>query len=343
MKRILIGIILGLIFSLTSGTAALAAEAAEDSSFILFPFWWIILALVVLSGLVIIDVQILAFLARRKKTKVKVGDIDIYYEIHGKGEPLVLIPGLGGNISNFARIIPTLAENYRVIAMDNRGAGQTDKPDIPYTMEMMAEDVAGLLNFVRAEKAHIFGISMGGMIAQHFALEYPQRVTSLILGSTTPGGPNSVGFEETVNTVNPEQRKNLSPEEDARAIMSMVYTKKFINNNPELIEELVAQRVQNPPDPVGRERQFQAASAHDTFERLPEIEAPTLVIAGDEDTVVSPENSQILTSRIPNSKLEILKGVGHGFVTEASEDTSRIVLKFLTEINQETSPVEEKE
>jgi pimeloyl-ACP methyl ester carboxylesterase len=122
----------------------------------------------------------------------KVGDINIYYEIHGKGEPLVLIYGYVGHSGLWFRQIPTLSKKYRVIAFDNRGIGQSDKPDIPYTMAMMAADIAGLLDIIGIDAAHVFGISMGGMIAQHFALNYPQRVISLILGCTYCGGLHSI-------------------------------------------------------------------------------------------------------------------------------------------------------
>ena len=266
--------------------------------------------------------------------KVKVGDINIYYEMHGEGEPLVLIPGMAVSTSQFMRIIPALSQNYQVVAVDNRGAGQSGKPDTPYTFGMMANDLAGLLDESGIKAAHIFGVSMGGMIVQHFALGYPEKVISLILGCTTPGGPHSIGFEEAQNTVNPERHKALTVEESARALLSNLLTKKFIDNNPELVEELVALYLKNPPDPVGRVRQFQAGFSHDTYESLPDIKAPTLVITGDEDKLIPPENSTILASRIPNSKLVILEGVGHGFYMEALENTAGTILDFLDQNKQ---------
>jgi len=116
---------------------------------------------------------------------VKVGDINMYYEIHGEGEPLLLTAGGGMGLAGWARQTPEFSEKYRVIVFDNRGAGRTDAPDTPYSIEMMADDTAGLLDALGIEKAHILGLSMGGMIAQEFALKYPQRVKSLILATTT--------------------------------------------------------------------------------------------------------------------------------------------------------------
>ena len=271
--------------------------------------------------------------------KVKVGDINIYYEMHGEGDPLVLIPGLASSSSEFIRIIPALSQSYRVVAVDNRGAGQSDKPDIPYTLDMMADDLAGLVDEIGIKAAHIFGVSMGGMIVQHFALGYPEKVISLILGCTTPGGPHSIGFEEAQNTVDPERHETLTVEESARALLSNLFTKKFIDNNPELVEEWVALYLKNPPDPVGRIRQFQAVFSHDTYESLPYIKAPTLVITGDEDKMIPPGNSTVLASKIPNSKFVILEGVGHGFCTEVLEDTTRTILDFLEQNKQHTSNV----
>ena len=115
---------------------------------------------------------------------IHVNDIEMYYEIHGEGEPLVLIVGLGTDLSEWDGIIGWLAKKYRVFAFDNRGAGRTDKPDLPYSLEMMADDTEGLMNALAIEQAHILGISMGGRIALAFVLQHPQRVKSLILVST---------------------------------------------------------------------------------------------------------------------------------------------------------------
>jgi len=261
--------------------------------------------------------------------KVKVNDINMYYEIHGEGEPLAMIMGYTGDLTRWSRILPYLTKEYKLILFDNRGIGQTDKPDIPYTFKMMADDLAGLLDAISIKAAHIFGVSMGGGIAQHLALDYPEKVISLILGCTSPGGPNSVSSEDALSTISPEISQALSPEESVRSMLSIGFTKKFIENNPTFIEELVAQRIQNPPNSIGRARQYEAINTHDTYERLSDIKTPTLVVAGDEDVLVNPENSHILASRIPNSKLVILKELGHSFILEAPEKSSKVIIDFL--------------
>jgi len=112
---------------------------------------------------------------------IKVNDINMYYEIHGQGEPLLLIMGMGADLSVWGDNIQWLAEKYQVIAFDNRGAGRTDKPDIPYSIEMMAEDTIGLMDWLNIKRAHIIGASMGSLIAQRIAAYHSERVKSLIL------------------------------------------------------------------------------------------------------------------------------------------------------------------
>ena len=149
---------------------------------------------------------------------VKVGDISIYYEIHGEGEALVLIMGYGGSSLGWFRQIPVFSRGFKVVAFDNRGTGRSDKPDIPYTMKMMAGDVAGLLEAIGIDAAHIYGVSMGGRIAQEFALRYPEKVVSLILGCTSCGGTHTIMPDDEVMTVffDMERMKRLTPEEGAR-------------------------------------------------------------------------------------------------------------------------------
>lgn len=261
----------------------------------------------------------------------KVGDTNIYYEIHGEGEPLVLIYGYVGHSGLWFRQVPVLSKKYRVIAFDNRGVGRTDKPDIPYTMGMMAGDIAGLLDVIGVGAAHIFGISMGGMIAQHFALNYPQRVISLILGCTACGGVHMVQAEpESMAALfDFERLSKMTPEEVTRQAMPFCYSQEFIERNPAIIEERVARQLEYPTPGHGAIRQAGAIMGHDTYELLSKIDLPALVIAGDNDRLIPVENSRILASRIPGAELVILKGPGHEFFIEDPEDVNRTILDFL--------------
>jgi len=261
----------------------------------------------------------------------KVGDINIYYEIHGKGEPLVLIYGYVGHSELWFRQVPVLSKKYQVIAFDNRGVGRSDKPDIPYTMTTMAADIAGLLDVIDVDAAHIFGISMGGMIAQHFALNYPQRVISLILGCTYCGGVHSIqpGPESMAALFDFERLRKMTPEEVTRQAMPFCYSQEFITKNPDIIEERVAKQLEYPTPDHGAIRQAGAIMGHDTYELLPRIKLPTLVIAGDNDRLIPVGNSRILASRIPEAELVILKGPGHEFFIEAAEEANKTILDFL--------------
>jgi 3-oxoadipate enol-lactonase len=261
----------------------------------------------------------------------KVGDINIYYEIHGKGEPLVLIYGYTGDSGLWFRQIPALSKKYRVIAFDNRGVGRTDKPDIPYTMLMMAGDISGLLDAIGIDAAHVFGISMGGMIAQHFALNYPQKTTSLILGCTFCGGVHTIQPqpESLAILFDFERMKKMTLEEVVRQFIPFLFSQEFIEKNPDIVEERVAISLEYPTPMHGVTRQAGAILGHDTYELLPRIKSPTLVIAGDNDRLIPVENSRILASKIPKAELVIIKGAGHEFFIEAAEEANKIVLGFL--------------
>jgi len=261
----------------------------------------------------------------------KVGDINIYYETHGKGEPLVLIYGYAGHSGLWFRQISALSKKYQVIAFDNRGVGRSDKPDIPYTMAMMAGDVAGLLDVIGVDTAHIFGISMGGMIAQHFALSHPQRVISLILGCTTCGGVHSILAkpEALAAFFDFERMKKMTLEEVVRQLIPFLFSQEFIEKNPDIVEERVAKSLEYPTPMHGVTRQAGAIMGQNTYELLPEIKLPTLVIAGDNDRLIPVENSRLLASRIPKAELVIIKGAGHEFFIEDAEEANKIVLGFL--------------
>lgn len=263
--------------------------------------------------------------------RARVGDINIYYEIHGNGDALAMIMGLGGGIPWLSRQIPVFSNRYQVVAFDNRGTGGTDAPDIPYSMEMMADDLAGLLEYIGIKSAHIFGISMGGMIAQHFTLLYPEKVKTLILGATTCGGTNRIlpDTEAIKVLFDMEGMQKITPEERARQTLPFVFSQSFINSNQALIQELLAKMVGHVTPLHGYMRQTGAVMGHDTYQRLSEIKVPTLIIAGDADKLVPVENSRLIASKIPNAELVILKNMGHGFNIEAADKVNDIILSFL--------------
>jgi len=266
-------------------------------------------------------------LERAKMPTTKVGDINMYYEIHGNGDPLVIIPGLGSSTAYFFRQIPALAEEYRVIAFDNRGNGLSDKPDIPCSTETMADDAAGLLDALRIRKAHIYGHSMGGMIAQHLALRYPEMAASLILACTSCGGRHVVPVDQEfiANSFDTQQ----SPEERIRGRLRFVFSQKFIDNNPDIIEHYISLYVKYTSPPHTYVRQAEAIVNHDTYDQLHEIKVPTLVITGTHGRLQPVETSRTLASRIPNAELIIMDGLRHLLYIEGAEDVNKAILSFL--------------
>jgi len=260
----------------------------------------------------------------------KVGDIDIYYESHGDGEPILLIQGYGQYSGQWAALIPRFSREYRVICFDNRGTGRSDKPDMPYTMKMLAADASGLLDAIGIDRAHVFGVSMGGMIAQEFALNYPDKVISLILGCTLCGGKNMVPQTREAREFlfSPEMAK-LPVAERARATVPWLWNQEFIGKHPEAVEWYVEVTSRYPTPTNGYVRQAQAIAGHDTYDRLPQIKAPTLVITGSADRIIPAGNSNVLASRIPNAELIMLENSGHGFVGDAAAEATKAILDFL--------------
>ncbi len=250
----------------------------------------------------------------------------IYWDEQGAGEPLLLIMGLGYPSAMWHRSRPVLAKQYRTIAVDNRGSGQSEVPTGPYSMPLMASDAAAVLDAAGSESAHVFGVSMGGMITQEFALQYPNRVRSLILGCTAAGGPTAVRAEAEVNRV--LMSRDLTPEEMARAMRPYVYD----SHTPvEKIEGDLEVRRKWFPKPEGYAAQLQGILGWESYSRLPQITAPTLVIHGESDLLIPPANGKLIAERIPGAEFVLLPHASHIFATDQPEAAHNAVLKFLSE------------
>jgi 3-oxoadipate enol-lactonase len=237
----------------------------------------------------------------------------------------VLSMGLGYPSSAGHRTRPVLASKYRTIALDNRGVGRSDQPPGAYTIAQMAADAAAVLDAAGVDSAHIFGISMGGMIAQEFALLYPKRVRSLILGCTAAGGPSAVRSEPDATQML-MSRGNMTSEEAAQAALPFIY---YPTTPRELIEEDLEMR---RPWFVSRESynaQLQGVLTFESYSRLSQISAPTLVIHGASDRLVPAANGKLIAAKIPGAKLIILPNASHIFTTDQPEAANRAILEFL--------------
>jgi pimeloyl-ACP methyl ester carboxylesterase len=252
--------------------------------------------------------------------KVKVGDVNLNYDLRGKGEPLLMIMGLGASSATWdPELVEDLARTFRVITFDNRGTGQSDKPDAPYSIEMFADDAAGLLKQLDIPRAHIFGVSMGGMIAQEFALRHPSHIASLTLGCTTAGGTHSIPPPPESIKILTAPRVGVPPEDVIRRGWPLGYTQKYIAENRAKLEAAIPRLLKYPTPPFAFQRQLEGTYTLKTFERLPQIKAPTLVITGAEDVLIPAKNSEIIAAQIPGAKLHILADVGHAFMVNRDE------------------------
>lgn len=247
----------------------------------------------------------------------------IAWEERGSGRPLLLIQGLGYARWSWEPVVPLLAEQYRVLFFDNRGIGESDKPEGPYSARVMADDALQVLDDAGVDRAHVLGASLGGMIAQELAVAAPERVDKLVLCCTTPGGAATVPMPQVTVDLFAEAA-TLPPE---------VALRRFVENAlsadaaAELVQEIFDRRVANPLDPAGWQAQAAAGLGFQGVDGA--IAAPTLIVTGTDDNVVDPRNADVLAEQIPAARLERIDGAGHLFFWEQPDRFVRIVREFL--------------
>lgn len=271
---------------------------------------------------------------------VRVGDVELYYEEHGSGEPLLCIMGLAADSTAWVLQIPDFAKQHRTIVYDNRGVGRSSRPRGPYTIVQMADDAAGLLDALHVERAHVLGISMGGMIAQELALRHPERIRRLVLACTYPEPDADVlaqreaGLAAFGGTVGPDGRAQvdfgaIDPFAFFQHLLPRVFNMDFISRELPRLMELFGGALQYGFDPEAIMAQVEATMGHRTTDRLHAIKAPTLVLTGDADRLIPCASSDILARHIPNARLVKIPGGSHGFNIEVPERFNREVLDFL--------------
>jgi pimeloyl-ACP methyl ester carboxylesterase len=260
--------------------------------------------------------------------KVKTGEIELYYEEHGAGEPLVLIPGFGNGLWIWFKQVSALSEKFRVITFDPRGISRSAAPDEPISIRMIADDVAALLCALRIDGAHILGASFGGFVAQEFALAYPQMTRSLILCCTSFGGPHHIPPPlTTLQAI--ASTKGLNTEERVRENLLLAFSPGYLEENTEEVKKVIEMRAANPVPEHAYLHQLQAAMVFNTEERVPDISTPTLVITGDADIIVPFDNSRNLASRIHGASLVIIEGGSHTFFIERAAEFNHTVSEFI--------------
>jgi 3-oxoadipate enol-lactonase len=273
-------------------------------------------------------------------SSTKVGDVELYYEQHGGGDPLLLIMGLAADSTAWLFQVPDFARRYRTIVFDNRGVGRSAKPAGPYSIHQMADDAAGLLDALDVRRAHVVGVSMGGMIAQELVLRHPARVRSLVLACTFPepdaeterqrafslaqfGGQVTASGEMQIDV------SALDPLMFFQHLLPRVFNQSFIDRELPKLIQVFSGALQYGFSLEAILGQVEAVMGHRATDRLHQIAAPTLVITGDADLLVSPANSEILAREVPGAKLVKVPGGSHGFNFETPEIFNREVLDFL--------------
>ncbi len=245
----------------------------------------------------------------------------IHYEVDGEGEPLVLIAGTAFDLSFWDDVLPEL-RGFRVLRVDNRGAGLSEAPDEAFSIECMADDVVAVMDAEGMPSAHVYGASMGGMIAQELAIRHPERVLSLVLGSTWAGG---LPLSRAVRAL-PLLMSRKGPEDLIRA------TAPFLSATPmPATDDRFPGHELAPRNKPVLKRQLAAQLRYSSLRRLHTIRQPTLIMHGEKDRLVSPLNARRMARRIPGARLRLIVGAGHLHHHDRPRESRDVLLDFLME------------
>ena len=266
--------------------------------------------------------------------------IKICYEILGEGEPVILVHGFGAKKETWIAQFKPLSEHFKVIRFDNRGAGKSDRPKGAYTMEFFADDIVGLMDFLKIGKAHIIGWSLGGMIVQNFVLKYPNRVNKVVLINTNYGFPDEKGPEVYKNMrIEEVKLKEVDPEKafwDGTRTGFYMKFRKQLEANPSKkwydlwsAEDLIRESTIDPPTIEDIEVQAAALKTHHTLDRLDQIMSPTLLIASSHDRLTPQSSMEEIHSKIPNSTIEVIEKAGHNSPLSKAPEVNKIIIDFL--------------
>ncbi len=266
--------------------------------------------------------------------KAPVNGINLYYEVHGEGEPLILIQGFAGPSRAWYFQTRAFKKHYQVIVFDNRGIGKTDKSPEPYTAKTMADDTLGLMDHLGIDRAHVLGMSLGSLVAQELAINYPQRLRKLILAMAITGGQDrsdvhlemlrAFGAEEGATDID---YRSVDFSKVMGAVVSLAFNKRLYR----MVQVPLAKLLMKRADVDRYIDQMEAIAADSPLDRVHLIQAPTLLLTGTGDRLVSPSQSELLASRIPNAKLVNVEGASHAFFLEMRSRFNREVLGFLRE------------
>ncbi len=254
--------------------------------------------------------------------KATINNTGIYYEVQGKGSPLVMIQGYLGDHSAWSSQVRLFRKYFQVITFDARGLGKSDISKVPFTIPVQAEDVRGLMDFLKIDRAHILGISLGGLVAQAFAINHPDRVMKLVLAATFPGTDSQYLGENLREAA--ANRAAASFDQAFTQVAHLAFNNPFTRFLISLIAHTPRASRLKP-----YVKQMQLIGNYNALEQLHRIQASTLVIVGSQDKIILPQSSEILAAKIPKAKLVIVKGGAHAFFLENRREFNREVLQFL--------------
>jgi pimeloyl-ACP methyl ester carboxylesterase len=259
---------------------------------------------------------------------VPLGNLQVHYEVRGQGSPLLMIMGWRANLDWWPRaLLESLEKRHRLILYDNRGAGRTGDPGGRFRMEQLADDAVALLDALAIPRAHVFGVSMGGMVAQELALRHPARVDRLILACTHPGGLG--GFAPTPAMRRAWRHILFTRWPLERRLAYLLFSRDMPKEDPAFWKEFRSMVDGARITEWASTKQFLAIAQHHSRERVASIRAPTLVLAGDSDLMISPDNSRWLAAHIPGARLELVAGAGHAFLHEYGPRVDALLAEFL--------------
>jgi pimeloyl-ACP methyl ester carboxylesterase len=269
-----------------------------------------------------------------------VRDIELYYEEHGSGDPLLCIMGFATDSTGWLMQVPAFAEKHRTIVFDNRGVGRSAKPSGAYTIHEMADDAVGILDHLGIDRADVLGVSMGGMIAQELVLRHPDRVRALVLAATFPEpdaeteDQRKIIFHQMGGSITEAGEMRIdftafNPLMFFQHLLPLVFNPGFIQTELPRLMQMFSGALQFGFSIEAIMGQMQAIMRHKATDRLADITAPTLVITGDADRLISPANSDVIARSIPGATLVKVPGGSHAFNIEMPELFNRTVLDFL--------------
>ncbi len=261
--------------------------------------------------------------------KVQVNEVEIAYRVRGSGDPVVLIGGFSMVKESWGLQVQGLARHFRVITLDNRGVGETRTPAGPFQVSDMAADTVGLMDALDIDDAHVFGVSMGGLISQALALDHSDRVRKVVLGCTTHGGRHAIRpTQEVMAALGKATDPGVPVEEAVRNWVPTMFAERFMREETGRLDEFIRFSIRNWPTPEGAAGQIGALSVFNVRRRLGEIRCPVLAITGSEDRMMPPENARLLAEGIPGAEHYVVEGAGHGFFFEKPEEVNRVLLDF---------------